>query len=117
MIVRYTHRFFIGALVDKRILIGALAVGAFALTLALSSRQADQRRSDAAPPIRVAVQAQPHEVIATATREAAPTVAAMNSAPAMAPPPEPEQSEPQSEPLPTADSDRDRGADRSARAR
>jgi type IV secretory pathway VirB10-like protein len=113
MIVRYTHRFFIGALVDKRILIGALAVGAFALTLALSSRQADQRRSDAAPPIRVAVQAQPHEVIATATREAAPTVAAMNSAPAMAPPPEPEQSEP----LPTADSDRDRGADRSARAR
>jgi hypothetical protein len=110
--------------VKKRILIAALVVGAFALTLALS-RHDDLRRSDAAPSARVAAQDQPHEVIATPTGEAVPAVAALNPPPAMAPPPEPEQTEPQtepqseaqSEPNSTPDADRDRGTERSARAR
>jgi len=110
--------------VERRILIAALAVGAFALTLALS-RHDDLRRSDAAPSARVAAQARPDEVIATPTGEPAPPVAAMNPPPAMAPAPESEQSEPQSEPrseLPsesnsTPDADRGRGTERSARAR
>jgi hypothetical protein len=93
MIVRYTRDLFIGALVARRILFCALAVGAIALTLALFPRQ-DLRRSDAAPSSPVA--AQPHVAMATPTREAppvpaAPAAAAMNPPPAIAPPPEPEQ--------------------------
>ena len=87
----------------KRILIFALAVGAIALTLALSSRHDDLRRSDAAPSARVV----------------------LNPPPAVSPTPEPEQTEPQSEPRSdtqsepnsTPDADRGRGTERSARAR
>ena len=101
----------------RRILICALAVGAIALTLALSSGHDDLRRSDAAPSARVVAQAQPPEVIARPTGEAAPAVAALSPPPAVSPTPEPEQTEPQSEPNSTPDADRDRGTERSARAR
>jgi hypothetical protein len=128
MIARYTATSSLGAFVKKRILICALAVGAFALTLALSSRHDDLRRSDAATSTRVAAQAQPPDVMATPTGEVAPAAAAMNPPPAISPPPEPEQSEPPSEPNSTPDVDdgqkehgtlaqRDRGTERSARSR
>jgi len=114
--------------VERRILLCALAVGALALTLALSSRH-NQQRSDVAPSARAALQ--PHDAMASATGAAvpvaaAPPAAAMNPPTAIAPPAE--QSEPQSEPnsapVGNADSEeektlaqRDRGTERSARSR
>lgn len=93
MFARYIGDFFIGALVGRRILLWGLPAGAFVLTLGFSSRY--DRRSDAAPSIRAATQ--PHEAMAQ-TREAAPTAAAMNPPPAIAPP-EPVQNEPYSIPV------------------
>jgi hypothetical protein len=96
MIVRYICNFFSGALVERRILLCGLVVGAFVLTLALSSRHDDLWRFDAAP--STGAPAQPHELRARPTREAAPAAAsAMNSAPAIAIP-EPVLSEPSSTP-------------------
>jgi hypothetical protein len=82
-------------LVDRRILLCVLAVGAFVLTLAFSSRHGGLWRSDAAPSTRAAVQ--PHDAVVTPTGEAAPAAAATNPPPVIAPP-EPAQSEPYSTP-------------------
>jgi hypothetical protein len=96
MIVRYIYDFFIGALVERRILLCGLAVGAFfVLTFAFSSWHEGLWRSDAAPSTRAV--AQPREAMARTTDEAAPAAAAMNPSPAIAPP-EPVQSEPYSTP-------------------
>jgi hypothetical protein len=109
--------FFIGALVERRILLCGLAVAAFALTFALSSRYFGLWRSGAAPATSAAVQ--PPEAVATPSGEATPTAAAMNPPPLIAPP-EPVQSEP----YPTPDADNaerpargDRAAERGARTR
>src|ERR1700678_3805166 len=67
MIVRYLRHFFIGALVERRILLCGLMVGAFVLTLAFSLRHDDLWRSDAAPSTRAA--ARRHEALATPTGE------------------------------------------------
>jgi hypothetical protein len=108
MIVRYIYDFFIEAPVKSRILLCAVAVGAFVLTLAFSSRHDGLWRSDAAPSTRAA--AQPLESMVTPTGEAAPAAAATNPPPAIAPPaiappaiapPEPVQNEP----YPTPDAD------------
>jgi hypothetical protein len=99
MIVRYIYDFFIEALVKSRILLCGVAVGAFVLTLAFSSRRDGLWRSDAAPSTPPAT-AQSYETMATSTGEAAPAAAAMNPPPAIAPP-EPVQNEP----YPTPDAD------------
>jgi hypothetical protein len=113
--------------VNRRILLCALAVGAFALILALTSPHHDPH-TDAAPSTHAV--AETPEPMTTPTGEVAPAAApavAMN--PAIAPPPEEEQSEPQSQPNSAADVDhgetengkmleqRDRGTERSGRAR
>jgi hypothetical protein len=116
MIARYICDDFIGALVDRRILLCGLLVGAFVLTLALYLRRDGLRRPAAAPSTRAA--AQPHEAMATPTGEAAPA-AAMNPPPAVAPP-EPVQSDPYSTPDVEDGARlarRDRGAERGSRSR
>jgi hypothetical protein len=126
MIVGYICGFFMGALMERRILLlCGLAVAAFVLTFAFSSRYFGLCRSDAAPSARAATQpaAQPPDAVATPTGEtapaAAPAAAAMNPPPALAPP-EPAQSEPYS--APDGDSGErpargDRAAEHSARTR
>jgi hypothetical protein len=123
MIVGYICHFFMGVLMERRILLlCGLAVGAFVLTFVFSSRYFGLWRSDAASSTRAA--AQPHEAMVTPTREVAPAAAPMNPATAAAPP-EPVQSEPNSAPdvddgqrenteMPAR---RDRAADHSARTR
>jgi hypothetical protein len=86
---------FFGALVERRILLCGLVVGAFVLTFAFFSRHEGLWGSDAAPSARAA--AQPREAVARSTGEAAPAAAAMNPPPVIAPP-EPVQSEPYSTP-------------------
>jgi hypothetical protein len=122
MIVGYIYRFFMGVLMERRILLlCGLAVGGVVLTFAFSSRYFGVWRSDAASSTRAA--AQPHEAIATLTHEVAPAAAPMNP-PTAAAPPEPVQSEPNS----TTDDNgqrenaemparRDRAAEHSARTR
>jgi hypothetical protein len=96
MIVRYIYDFLMRALVERRILLGGLAVGASVLALAFFVGHDGLWRSAAAPSARAA--AQPHEPLATPAGEAAPPApAAMNPPPAIARP-EPVQSEPNSTP-------------------
>jgi hypothetical protein len=129
MIVGYICRFFMGVLMERRILfLCGLAVGAFVLTFALSSRYFGLWSSDAAPSTRAT--AQPAEAVAKATGEIspAPAAAAMNPPPAIAPSepsrPEPVQSEPYSAPDSNPDGNNgerpargDRAAERGARTR
>jgi hypothetical protein len=108
--------------VEQRILLCGLMVGAFILTLTLSSWHDGLWRSDAAPVTRAAPN--PHEDgLVPRGAVAAPAAAAMNPPRAIAPP-EPAQSEPQSEPSSAPDVDdgerlarRDRGAERGSRSR
>jgi|SRR5580658_3612171 hypothetical protein len=95
MIARYIHELFIGALVERRILLGGLAVGAIVLTFAVSTRHGGPWHSDAAPSAHAS--AQPPEPVATPTVEAAPAAAAVTPPPAVAPA-EPVQSAPDSAP-------------------
>src|ERR1700722_16127812 len=116
--LRGFHR---GALVDRRIILCGVGVGAFVLTLAFYSWQDGLWRSDAAPTASIA--AQPRQATAMPTAEAAPAAAAMNPPPAIAP-----QEPVQSAPYSTLDVDngeredremlarRDRGTERGSRS-
>jgi hypothetical protein len=102
MIARYGCNFFSGAGVGRRMLIGGLAVAAFAMTLAFFAL-GDMWRSDT-PPLTRAVA--PPDPVAAPIPEPAPAAAAINSPQTMAPA-EPAQEAPNS----TADVD-DRATDR-----
>src|SRR5579863_9808975 len=122
---RLSLRVFIGALVERRILLYGLTLGAFVLTLAFSSWHDGLWRSPAAPVAGAAPQPHKDSLVPTGARPtagAAPAAAAMNPAPAIAPP-EPVQSEAQNELSSTPDVEdgamrarRDRGAGRGARS-
>jgi hypothetical protein len=107
---------FIGALVERRILICGLAMGAFVLAFAFFSWREGLWRSEAAPSTHAA--AQPHEAAATPIGEGAPAAAAMISPPIA--PSEPTQSEPYSAPVVESGvmpARRDRGAEHGSRTR
>jgi hypothetical protein len=97
--------------VQRPILLCGLAVGAFVLTFAFSSRHDGSRRFDAAPSTPAA--AQPPGAVTTPTDMVAPAAAALNPNPAIAPP-VPEQSEPYEAP---PRRDRDRTGERGSRSR
>jgi hypothetical protein len=104
--------------VDRRLLLCGLAVGAVAVTLALSFRHESLQRSDSAP-----AAAQPLKAISVPTGAAVPAAAPIQPLPAIAASPELEQAAAKSEPNSAADVDapandeRNRGTERSGRAR
>jgi hypothetical protein len=115
MIVGYIWRFFMGVLMERRILsLCGLAVGAFILTFAFSSRYFGLWRSDAAPSAAAATQPaiRPPEAVSTPAGEPAPAAATMNPSPAIAPP---ETVQSQSNSTPDADNGERENAERPAR--